>query len=112
VYRAVTEAVFKIADPDVRYESVVRLGLLAALPGVGVPVATAVLALANPERHCVIDFRGWRAAFDEERTAFSVSHYLRYREEVARLAADLGWSVQETDLAIWEYDRRRTHHSA
>ena len=38
---------------------------------------------------------------------FSIADYLRYRAEVARLAADLGWPVQEADLTIWEYDRRR-----
>jgi hypothetical protein len=87
------------------------MGLLVALPGVGVPVASAVLALTDPERYCVIDFRGWRTVFDEERTAFSIRDYLRYRGEVARVAVNLGWPVQETDLAIWEYDRRRTQPS-
>jgi hypothetical protein len=85
----------------------IRLGLLLALPGVGVPVASAVLALTEPQQYCVVDFRGWRTVFGEERESFSIADYLRYRAEVARLAADLGWPVQEADLAIWEYDRRR-----
>ena len=86
-YRAVTEAVFKIVSPDFDYECGVRLGLLSALQGVAVPVASAVLALTEPERYCVIDFRGWRAVFAETRTAFTVRDYLRYRNEVALLAA-------------------------
>jgi len=107
VYRAVTEAVFKVVQPDVEYESTIRLGLLTALPGVGVPVASAILALVEPDRYCVIDFRAWRAMFPEKkREAFGIKEYLRYRGEVARLAKDLGWLVQEVDLAIWEYDRR------
>jgi thermostable 8-oxoguanine DNA glycosylase len=110
-YRAVTEAVFKIAECDFGYESRVRLNLLTALPGIGIPVASAVLALIDPQRYCVIDYRGWRAVFCEERRSFSTSDYLRYSKEVARVAADLGWSVQETDLAIWEYDRRRSQRS-
>ncbi len=109
-YRAVTESVFKIVGPDFEYECAVRLGLLVALPGVGVPVASAVLALTEPQRYCVIDFRGWRTVFGEERRAFSIKDYLRYRTEVARIAADLGWPIQEADLAIWEYDRRRNQH--
>lgn len=110
-YRAVTEAVFKIVGPDFEYECAVRLGLLVALPGIGVPVASAILALTEPHRYCVIDFRGWRAVFGENRNAFSVGDYLRYRNEVARVAAELGWPVQEADLAIWEYDRRRSGRS-
>ena len=108
-YRAVTEAVFKVVGPDLEYESAVRLGLLMALSGIGVPVASAVLALTEPQQYCVVDFRGWRAVFEEKKESFSVTDYWRYRAEVARLAADLGWPVQEADLAIWEYDSRRAH---
>jgi hypothetical protein len=104
-YRAVTEAVFKIVESDLAHECAVRLGLLRALPGIGVPVASSVLALTDPQRYCVVDFRGWRAVFGEERTAFSIPDYLRYRTEVAKLAEELGWAVQETDLAIWTYDQ-------
>lgn len=73
--------------------------------GVGVPVASAVLALVFPEKYAVIDFRGWRQVFGEERTTFSVSDYRRYLREIRRLALELEWCVQEVDLAIWEYDR-------
>jgi hypothetical protein len=111
-YRTVTEAVFRISGPTLDYETVVRTGLLAALPGVGVPVASAVLALTEPDRYCVIDFRAWRALFGDKRASFTIPDYLRYRLEVARLATDLGWLVQETDLALWEYDRRRHADSA
>jgi len=45
----------------------VRLGLLVALSGVGVPVASAALALTEPQQCCVVDFRGWRAVFEEKR---------------------------------------------
>jgi hypothetical protein len=108
-YRAVTEAVFKVVDPDPVYECTVRVGLLIAVPGIGVPVASAALALTDPRRYCVIDFRGWRSVFGEDRKGkpFLIPDYLRYRAEVAKIAEQLGWSVQETDLAIWEYDRRR-----
>ena len=86
--------------------------VLSALEGVAVPVASAILALTEPERYCVIDFRGWRAVFGGSQTAFTVTDYLRYRCEVARLAAKLGWPVQEADAAIWEYDRKRSRRSA
>src|SRR5215831_11516669 len=36
-YRTVTEAVFRIVGPELEYETMVRLGLLVALPGIGVP---------------------------------------------------------------------------
>src|SRR5439155_6424520 len=85
-YHAVTEAVFKVVGPQFEYECMIRLGLLSVLPGVGVPVASAVLALTEPQQYCVVDFRGWRTVFGEERQSFSIADYLRYRAEVARLA--------------------------
>jgi hypothetical protein len=76
------------------------------LRGVGVPVASAVLALVFPEEYGVIDFRGWWQIFGEKRSIFSISDYKRYLCELRHLADELNWPVQEVDLAIWEYDRK------
>jgi len=105
VIRVVTGAALSIEHPDKDYEIELRFGILCTLRGVGVPVASAILALVFPERYAVIDFRGWRQVFGEERTAFSVSDYKRYLREIQNLAQELEWPVQEVDLAIWEYDR-------
>jgi len=105
-YCAVTEAVFKVISKDFEYEADLRLKLLSALAGISVPVASAILALSEPQKYCVIDFRGWHAVFGEKRENFGVREYLRYRDEVARLARELGLTIQETDALIWEYDRR------
>lgn len=103
--RTVTTVALSLTHPDDDYETELRIGILCTLRGVGVPVASAILALIFPERYAVIDFRGWRQVFGEEKTTFSVSDYKRYLSEIRRLAFELGWSVQEVDLAIWEYDR-------
>ena len=105
VIRVVTGAALSIEHPDKDYEIELRFGILCALRGVGVPVASAILALVFPERFAVIDFRGWRQVFGEEKTVFSVSDYKRYLPKIQNLAQELGWPVQEVDLAIWEYDR-------
>lgn len=110
-YRAVSEAVFRIVRIALEYECAVRFGLLTALPGIGVAVASAVLALTEPERYCVVDSRGWRSIFGEQRASFSIPDYLRYWEEVSQMASELGWAIQEADLAIWEFDRLRSAHA-
>jgi hypothetical protein len=105
VIRVVTQAAFSIEHSENDYEIELRFGILCSLRGVGVPVASAILALVFPEKYSVIDFRGWRQVFGEKRTTFSVSDYRRYLAKIQKLAQELEWIVQEVDLAIWEYDR-------
>ena len=106
VVRAVTGLALSIHHDDKDYELELRFKILCALRGVEVPVASAILALVFPDTYAVIDFRGWRQVFGEERRSFSVSDYKRYLDKVRILAQELGWPVQEADLAIWEYDLR------
>jgi len=105
VIRTVTGAALSVSHPDEEYELELRVGLLCALRGVSVPVASAVLALVLPEKYAVIDFRGWRQVFGVERRGFSIADYKRYLARLRPLADELGWTIQEVDLAIWAYDR-------
>jgi hypothetical protein len=105
VIKIVTGAALSITHSDEDYEIELRLDILCSIRGVGVPVASAILALVFPEKYAVIDFRGWRQIFGEEKRNFSISDYKRYLREIKRLAIELGWTVQEVDLAVWEYDR-------
>jgi len=106
IIRAVTGLALTITHSDKEYELELRMGILCALRGVAIPVASAVLAHAFPEEYAVIDFRGWRQIFGEGETVFSIPKYKRYLREVRRLADELGWPVQEVDHAIWEYAGR------
>jgi hypothetical protein len=106
IIRAVTGLALTIAHPDKDYQLELRTDILCALRGVGVPVASAVLALVFPEEYAVIDFRNWRQLFDEDKTVFFTPEYKRYMEKIRVLANELGWAVQEVDHAIWEYDRQ------
>jgi len=88
------------SEEELRY----RVGVLTTLRGVGTGVASAILALAYPEKYCVIDFRGWRQVFDEDRRSFTLNDYQRYLGEIVNLSMELGWPPQEVDLAIWAFD--------
>ena len=108
--RCVTGATLALSGHDLPDEIATRvsLDLLRSLPGVGMGVASAVLALTLPDHYCVIDFRGWRALFHpQERREFTKAHYLTYRAGVICLARQLDRSVQDVDHALWELDRHR-----
>jgi len=64
-----------------------------------------ILALTFPEEYGVIDFRAWRQLFGEEKRGFSTEDYKQYLNKLRNLAKELGWTVQEVDLAIWAYDK-------
>lgn len=108
VIRAVTRLALTITHPDAEYELELRLGILCSIRGVGIAVASAILALLFPEEYAPIDFRVWRQIFGKERSDFSIADYKKYMRELHILADDLGWPVQEVDHAIWEYDRRNS----
>lgn len=101
----VTRAAFEARAADRDETLKLRTGILTSLPIVGVRVASAILTLVMPEEYGVIDFRGWRQVFGDERGSFSIPDYLRYMRHVWRLADELSWLPQEVDHAIWEYDR-------
>ena len=106
IVRQVTAVAFAVQHADEQFETELKVRLLCTLPGVGVGVASAILALTHPERYAVIDYRNWRQVFDEERTTFSLGQYVQYLSRIRDIAAQLRWLPQEVDLAIWEYDRR------
>ncbi len=108
--REVTRLALSVCHEDEDYEIELRLNILRVLRGVGVPVASAVLALSFPENYAVIDFRVWRQLFDDKKDSFSVNDYKRYLSAIRPLADELDWPVQEVDYAIWEFDRRQNNH--
>jgi thermostable 8-oxoguanine DNA glycosylase len=105
VVRLITSLALAITHADKEYELELRMNILCALRGVGVPVASAILALVYPDEYAVIDFRVWRQVFDEDRKTFLIGDYKRYMQVIRQLANELGWSVQQVDVAVWEYDR-------
>lgn len=103
--QAVTGFALTVRHLDKEYELELRMNLLCVLRGIGVPVASAILALVYPDEYAVLDFRVWRQVFNEDKTTFLIGDYKKYMAEIRRLAQQLGWPVQQVDVAIWEYDR-------
>jgi thermostable 8-oxoguanine DNA glycosylase len=88
------------------HDTRLRVHVLTALPGVGVPVASAILTFWKPDTYAVIDFRNWRQLFEGPRTAttYSVREYLTYLETLEALATKFQVSMQQLDIAIWKKD--------
>lgn len=83
------------------------LDVLAALPGSGVPVASAFLAFAQPDSFIVVGDREWRVVSANSTLAEpypdppSIEAYGEYLDSSRRLAATLDCSLRELYMAIW-----------
>lgn len=104
----ITEAVF-VSEPATLPHLGACVRKLKELEGVGIGLASAILALRFSGHACVIDFRGWRQVYCEKRKSFTVNQYLRYVQEVRECASKLGWTPLEVDIALWNKDRAESH---
>lgn len=96
-----TQMAFGCKDRDVEFELGARLAILGLLPGVGLGLASAILALCYPKRCAALDASVWRALFDEQRSGFTPADYGRCLERLRELAGEAksidrkgGWTVQ------------------
>ena len=93
-------------------EEAVRI--LTTLKGVGVPVASAVLAWCFPKRWAVIDRRSWNALAsygllpsvrESQTTEEKIRDYGKYMEEVWRICDATGWQPQRVDRWLYAFDK-------
>jgi thermostable 8-oxoguanine DNA glycosylase len=104
IIQKITRTAFEIKHADWQYETELKLNILIALRGVGVPVASAILTLCYPEKYAVIDFRIVRQLFGKPKTNFPIRKYLEYLNTIRNIAKKYEVTPQQVDMAIWQYD--------
>lgn len=104
--REITKEAFSVSSNDERKVIELMLKTLIKLHGVQTPVASAIMTLSYPDRFCVIDYRGWRQMYNEEKKYqnYSVKEYLDYWSKIINVAKKFGVTPQEVDMATWQYD--------
>ena len=100
IIKKVTALVFEIKHENENYEIELKLKLLTCLAGVGIPIASAILTLTNPDNYAVIDFRAWRQIFDSNKTNYTIKDYLKYLKELKQLSKKYNLNLQKIDIAI------------
>lgn len=87
-----------------------RMTALLQLHGVGIPVASAILTILEPERYGVIDVRAWQVLHRYERVAtnpdgrnFTLDEWLAYIAELRHWATQLGVSARRIEHSLYLY---------
>ena len=102
----ITSCAFALEHPDRETLTRGRLNVLQGLSGVGIGIASAILALTLPDQYGVIDNRVWKVVYDEDRETFSLSDYHRYLADLLAGAEQLNWPPQELDFLAWKMSER------
>ncbi len=103
--RQVTDQAFQACDDRL------RLHILMALDGVGVPVASTLLHFAFPDTYPILDVRAlttltkaglWSG---NEPGASTPADWLKYTRLMRRLAKKLRIDLRTLDRALWAFDK-------
>lgn len=103
--RKVTELAFQVSDDRLRMHT------LMALDGVRVPVASAVLHFAFPDRYPILDVRVLRTLTraglwpPDEAGTFTPARWLEFTQSMRGLARRLRVDMRHLDKALWAFDK-------
>jgi thermostable 8-oxoguanine DNA glycosylase len=90
-----------------------RLAALTSLRGVGIPMASAILMLLEPDRYAVIDIRVWQLLRTRNAvkgnpagTNFTFKQWAAYLRVVRRLAKEIRVSVRDVERTLFKIHQR------
>lgn len=90
-----------------------RLALLTSLPGVNVPMASAILTLIDPRRYGVIDIRVWQLLFaiksvgrNPHGRAFTFEHWQHFLGRLRHHARELDVPVRAIEYTLFECHKK------
>ena len=98
----ITKAYFNLKSENFDYETEVKIKILTSLKGVGTPLASAVMAITEPQKYCIIDSVLWEYIFNEEKSSFTTNDYLKLHRIILELSEKLERDVQKTEFTLWK----------
>ena len=89
-----------------------RIILLDRLKGVGIPIASAILTLTDPQAYGVIDKRVWQLLhlygevnYDPEGEDLSIGHWTDYLPKLRHWASEFEVGVRSIECSLFEYHK-------
>ncbi len=100
--KSITHCYCKIDHPDDEMKTRIKMHVLLSIPWIGIGIASAIMALHEPQRYGTIDLRCWSALFNEDKKTFSIKDYMGYLTRIRELAHKVECDVQEIDYILWK----------
>lgn len=104
--RDITSCAFGLKHSDRDSLTRARLMVLQGIPGVGMGIASAILALTFPDEYGVIDDIVWKVIYGTKKESFWIADYRKYLGDLLAASQTLGWSPQEADFFAWKMGQK------
>jgi hypothetical protein len=98
----ITRCYLLVDHPDEETKLQTKLGVLMSIPGVGLGVSSAILALHEPCKFGIIDFRVWSVLYKRDKRQFLTGDYFAYLSDIRDLARCVECDVQDVDYILWK----------
>lgn len=108
VLREVTSCAFGLKHTDRDSLTRARLMVLQGIAGVGMGIASAILALTFPDEYGVIDDIVWKVIYGTKKESFWIADYRKYLGDLLAATQELGWQPQEVDFFAWKIGQKKT----
>jgi hypothetical protein len=104
--RDITTCAFGLKHTDRDSLTRARLMVLQGIPGVGMGIASAILALTFPDEYGVIDDIVWKVIYGTKKESFWIADYRKYLGDLRAGSQELGWHSQEVDFFAWKMGQK------
>jgi hypothetical protein len=83
-----------------------KIRILCSLVGIGIPRASAILTMGDPQKYGVIDVNAWLSLTGKDKQGFSVDDWIWYLKQIRKLAKKHGKTPRQMDMALMKYGQR------
>ena len=100
--KTITNCYYKTDHPNNEMKIRIKMHVLLSILWIGFGIASAIMALHEPQFYGAIDLRSWSVLFHKDKKSFSINDYLKYLRRVRELAEKVECDVQEIDYILWK----------
>ncbi len=84
-----------------------KVEILDALTGVGIPMASAILTVLNPNDYGVIDINAWYALNSEEKRSFTSYDFILFMKKIREIAKKQNLCARQTEIGLFKWGQER-----